>query len=77
MTVQNSFRVVNITRNKRIIIVFTLKLVTKSTYPPVMYKCILIITEKTMQFNGKDFKGMRATYYDNSSTHAFMLIKTK
>ena len=59
MTVQNSFRVVNITKSKRIIIVFTPKLVTKSTYLPVMYKCILIITEKTMQFNGKDFKGKK------------------
>ena len=64
MTVQNSFRVVNITKSKRIIIVFTPKLVTKSTYLPVMYKCILIITEKTMQFNGKDFKGKLIIWCD-------------
>ena len=57
MTVQNSFLVVNITKNRRITIAFTRKLATKSTYLPVMYKCILIITEKTMQFRGKDFKG--------------------
>jgi hypothetical protein len=33
--------------------------VTRSTSPPVMSRCTLTITEKTMQFKGKDFWGKK------------------
>ena len=57
MIVLTNFQDVNITKSKPIITAFNLRVVTKSTFLLQMFKCTSITTEKTMQFNGKDFSG--------------------
>ena len=56
-TVQNSFRVVNTTKNKLTTTAFIRIVVTKFIFPPVIYRCTLITTGKTMQFKERVFLG--------------------